>query len=53
MLFQVVVPLLSNDRNHDNWPNVVSGDVMRHVHKLQSNVYVVSGQVSVNSLGWI
>ncbi|CAK8694647.1 unnamed protein product [Clavelina lepadiformis] len=46
----IVVPLLSNDRNHDTWPYVVSGDVLRHVHKLKSNVFVVSGQVKGKTL---
>ncbi|KAL8567548.1 hypothetical protein ACOMHN_054362 [Nucella lapillus] len=41
---EVLVPLLSNDRNHDHWPKVVSQDVRRHVHQLKSNVYVVAGQ---------
>ncbi|KAK3590847.1 hypothetical protein CHS0354_024585 [Potamilus streckersoni] len=40
---EVLVPLLSNERNHVNWPNVVSKDVQRHVHNLKGNVYVVSG----------
>ncbi|CAK8676513.1 unnamed protein product [Clavelina lepadiformis] len=46
----VVVPLLSNDRNHDTWPYVVYSDVLRHVHKLKSNVYVVAGQVKGKTL---
>jgi len=51
-ILQVVVPLLSNDRNHDTWPHVVSGDVLRHVHKLKSNVFVVSGQVRPQNICW-
>ena len=40
-MFQVVVSLLSNDRNHNyTWPQVVSHDVItRHVHNLKSSVY--------------
>ena len=49
-MFQVVVPLLSNDRNHNTWPQVVSHDVTRHVHNLKSSVYVVSGQVKGKTL---
>eukprot|EP00058_Branchiostoma_floridae_P010281 XP_002595769.1 hypothetical protein BRAFLDRAFT_200305 [Branchiostoma floridae] len=46
----VIVPMLQNDRNHDGWPNVVCQDVMRHVHNLKSNVYVVGGQVKGKTL---
>ena len=49
-LIQVLVPLLSNDRNHDQWPHVVSADVLRHVYNLKSNVYVVAGQVKGKTL---
>ena len=44
------MPLLSNDRNHDTWPRVVSKDVTRHVHNLKSNVHVVSGQAKGKTL---
>ncbi|XP_070581054.1 dynein beta chain, ciliary-like isoform X2 [Ptychodera flava] len=47
---EVLVPLLSNPRNHEQWPNVVSQDVLRHIHNLKSSVYVVSGQVSGKTL---
>lgn len=50
MIFQVVVPVLSNERNRDAWPHVVSEDVLRHVHNLKSNVYVVAGQVKGKTL---
>lgn len=48
--FQVLVPLLTNEKNHEQWPAVVSQDVKRHVHTLKSNVYVVSGQVKGKTL---
>ncbi|CAG5123285.1 unnamed protein product, partial [Candidula unifasciata] len=47
---EVLVPLLSNERNHDKWPKVVSKDVTRHVHNLKSTVYVVSGQAKGKTL---
>ena len=47
---EVLVPLLSNDRNHDSWPQVVSADVTRHSHRLKSDVYVVSGQAKGKTL---
>lgn len=49
-LVQVVAPLLSNSRNHSEWPQVVSQDVRRHVHSLQTNVFVVSGRVQGHTL---
>ncbi|XP_076453714.1 LOW QUALITY PROTEIN: dynein beta chain, ciliary-like [Babylonia areolata] len=47
---EVLVPLLSNERNHNHWPKVVSEDVRRHVHQLKSNVYVVAGQAKGKTL---
>ncbi|XP_032397932.1 dynein heavy chain 9, axonemal [Etheostoma spectabile] len=47
---EVVAPLLSNNRNHSEWPQVVSQDVRRHVHSLQTNVFVVTGQVQGKTL---
>ncbi|XP_042364236.1 dynein heavy chain 9, axonemal [Plectropomus leopardus] len=47
---EVVAPLLSNRKNHTEWPQVVSQDVLRHVHSLKTNVFVVSGQVQGKTL---
>ncbi|XP_067860408.1 dynein axonemal heavy chain 9-like [Heptranchias perlo] len=47
---EVVVPVLTNSRNQNSWPQVVSQDVMRHVHSLKSNVFVVVGQVKGKTL---
>ena len=47
---KILVPLLTNEKNHEQWPAVVSQDVRRHVHTLKSNVYVVSGQVNGKTL---
>ncbi|XP_053308775.1 dynein axonemal heavy chain 9 [Spea bombifrons] len=47
---EVVLPILSNQRNHQNWPHVVSQDVMRHVGNLKSNVFVTVGQVRGKTL---
>ena len=49
-VFQILVPLLSNSRNHEQWPAVVSQDVLRHVHQLKSNVFVIAGQVKGKTL---
>ena len=44
------MPLLTCEKNHGQWPAVVSQDVKKHVHTLKSNVYVVSGQVNGKTL---
>lgn len=44
------MPVLSNTRNHEKWPQVVSADVVRHVDSLKNNVYVVSGQAKGKTL---
>lgn len=38
-------PVLSNARNHRDFPHVVSQDLMRHMHVLKNNVFVIAGQV--------
>ncbi|KAK2835022.1 hypothetical protein Q5P01_015506 [Channa striata] len=50
LIEEVVAPLLSNTKNHTDWPQVVSQDVLRHVHSLKANVFVVSGQVQGKTL---
>ncbi|CAC5422117.1 DNAH [Mytilus coruscus] len=47
---EVLFPLLSNERNHESWPKVVSEDVVRHVHTLKSDVYVITGQTKGKTL---
>ncbi|XP_016382633.1 dynein axonemal heavy chain 9 [Sinocyclocheilus rhinocerous] len=42
---KVVEPVLSNARNHRDFPHVVSQDLMRHIHVLKNNVFVIAGQV--------
>ncbi|XP_036372722.1 dynein heavy chain 9, axonemal [Megalops cyprinoides] len=47
---EVVVPVLSNNSNHCEWPNVVSQDIKQHVRALKTNVFVVTGQVRGKTL---
>ncbi|NXW79744.1 DYH9 protein, partial [Hirundo rustica] len=47
---EVIVPILTNRRNHQGWPRVVSQDIIRHVHSLQSSVFKVLGQVKGKTL---
>ncbi|KAI3360460.1 hypothetical protein L3Q82_002355 [Scortum barcoo] len=42
---QVCVPLLSNNKNHHMWPNLMSEDIVRHVESVCSKMSVVQGQV--------
>ncbi|XP_023280705.1 dynein heavy chain 11, axonemal-like [Seriola lalandi dorsalis] len=42
---QVCVPLLSNNKNHQMWPNLMSEDIIRHVENICSITSVVQGQV--------
>ncbi|OAF71285.1 Axonemal beta dynein heavy chain 17 [Intoshia linei] len=41
---EVVMPLLSNKKNNQFWPQVVTDDVLKHVHSLKSSVKVIAGQ---------
>uniref|UniRef100_A0A3B4YI13 Dynein axonemal heavy chain 11 n=1 Tax=Seriola lalandi dorsalis TaxID=1841481 RepID=A0A3B4YI13_SERLL len=42
---EVCVPLLSNNKNHQMWPNLMSEDIIRHVENICSITSVVQGQV--------
>lgn len=39
------MPLVSNNVNHKRWPQVVSGDVVKHCGGLRGDVCVLTGQV--------
>lgn len=40
---QVLVSVLSNGLNHEDWPRVVSDDTHRHLEKLRSRVVTLRG----------
>ncbi|TPX33478.1 hypothetical protein SmJEL517_g03633 [Synchytrium microbalum] len=44
LLEEVYLPLLTNPRNLEAWPEVVANDVLRHFHQLNGAVYVISGK---------
>ena len=44
LLDEVYLPLLTNSRNLESWPEVVANDVLRHFHNLNSAVFVISGK---------
>ncbi|NWQ82098.1 DYH9 protein, partial [Columbina picui] len=46
----VIVPILTNKKNHQGWPQVVSQDIVRHVHNLKSTIFTVVGQVNGKTL---
>uniref|UniRef100_A0A803WAD3 Dynein axonemal heavy chain 17 n=1 Tax=Ficedula albicollis TaxID=59894 RepID=A0A803WAD3_FICAL len=46
----VLVPILTNRRNHQGWPRVVSQDIIHHVHSLRNTVFKVVGQVKGKTL---
>jgi dynein heavy chain, axonemal len=48
LLEEVYLPLLSNPKNLESWPEVVANDVLRHFHQLNGAVYVISGKSKVN-----
>ncbi|XP_071655678.1 dynein axonemal heavy chain 9-like isoform X2 [Patagioenas fasciata] len=47
---RVIVPILMNKKNHQGWPQVVSQDIVRHVHNLKSTIFTVVGQVDGKTL---
>ncbi|XP_061561508.1 dynein heavy chain 9, axonemal isoform X3 [Phycodurus eques] len=50
LVHEVVAPLLSNSRNHTEWPQVVAQDVKHLIHSLKDNMFVMSGQVQGKTL---
>jgi dynein heavy chain len=44
LLDEVYMPLLSNPKNMESWPEVVATDVIRHFQSLSGAVYVISGK---------
>ncbi|KAJ3292200.1 hypothetical protein HDU79_001606 [Rhizoclosmatium sp. JEL0117] len=44
LLEEVYLPLLTNPKNLEAWPEVVANDVLRHFHQLNGAVYVISGK---------
>lgn len=50
ILEEVYLPLLSNPKNLESWPEVVANDVIRHFHRVNGAVYVISGKAKVGTL---
>jgi dynein heavy chain len=47
LLEEVYLPILTNKKNLESWPEVVANDVLRHFHQLNGAVYVISGKSKV------
>ena len=47
---EVYLPLLTNPRNQDGWPEVVTKEVLENLHKFIANVYVTIGQTKGKTL---
>ena len=44
VLEEVYLPLLTNPKNLETWPEVVANDVLRHFHQINGAVCVISGK---------
>lgn len=47
---EIISTVLMNPKNYEEWPEVVSNDVLKHVHQLKSDVYVTAGSVKGETL---
>ncbi|XP_075778341.1 dynein axonemal heavy chain 11 isoform X3 [Pelodiscus sinensis] len=47
---EVVVPILSNKKNHGSWPHFISQDMERHVEIMKNKVHVMKGMISGRTL---
>ncbi|MEE6466363.1 hypothetical protein FKM82_006924 [Ascaphus truei] len=47
---EVLVPVLSNKKNHQSWPYVISQDVEHHVEYMKNKMHVVKGLLSGKTL---
>ncbi|XP_056673432.1 dynein axonemal heavy chain 9 isoform X2 [Monodelphis domestica] len=50
LVAEVVMPVLTNEKNHQDWPNALYQDVRRHIHHLQSDLIIFLGQVTGKTL---
>ena len=42
---KLLVPVFNNSQNQNDWPKVISSDLVRHVNNLKNKTYVISGQM--------
>lgn len=48
--FQVMLPVLSNKKNHESWPHFVSQDTERHVEVMKNKIFITNGILSGRTL---
>ena len=48
--FQVLYSLLNQSENMSGWPSVVSEDIVKQVHKLTNEMFVMSGKIKGKTL---
>jgi dynein heavy chain, axonemal len=41
----MLVPVFGNVNNQNDWPKVISNDLIRHINNLKNKTYVISGQM--------
>ncbi len=44
-LFKLLMPVFSNSQNQNDWPKVISDDLLRHINNLKNKTFVISGQM--------
>ena len=45
MNFKLLIPIFSNSQNCNDWPKVISDDLLRHINNLKNKTFVISGQM--------
>lgn len=48
--FQVLYSLLNQSENMDGWPRVVSEDIVKQVHRLKNEMFVMGGKIRGKTL---
>lgn len=48
--FQVLYSLLNQSENLSGWPRVVSEDIVKQVHKLKNEMFVMGGKIKGKTL---
>ena len=49
-MFQVVAPILKNEKNLTKFPQCVADDIKRQVHELSTSVYQIRGHIKGKTL---
>jgi dynein heavy chain len=45
IFLKLLIPVFSNSQNQNNWPKVISDDLLRHINNLKNKTFVISGQM--------